>query len=78
MAPANTERGTLGWKLTVPGGNFHDKRFGENTLVPLVYLGLLELAQEPPERLVLSTRGCLTWWRFLERGGEFREDLTQI
>lgn len=78
LAPAITERGTPGWKLTVPGGNFRDKPFGETTLVPLVHLGLLELAEGPSERLVLTTRGCLTWWRFLERGGEFPEDLTQI
>jgi hypothetical protein len=78
LAPTITERGTPGWKLTIPAGDFRDKPFGEKTLVPLVHLGLLELAEEPPERLVVSVRGCMTWWRFLERGGEFPEDLTQI
>jgi hypothetical protein len=28
--------------------------------------------------LVVSARGCVTWWHFLKRGGEFPEDLTQV
>jgi hypothetical protein len=46
--------------------------------VPLVRLGLLELADDGPERLVVSARGRATWWRFLERGGQYPEDLTLV
>lgn len=78
LLPAITERGTPGWKLTVPAGDFRDKPFGEKTLLPLVRLGLLELANEPSERLIVSEQGTATWLRFLERGGDYPDDLTQI
>ncbi|MGH8142698.1 MAG: hypothetical protein ACREU2_09305 [Steroidobacteraceae bacterium] len=78
LVPAITDRGTPGWKLTLPAGQIKDKPLGEKTLVPLVRLGLLDLADEPSERLVVSARGCVTWWRFLERGGDYPENLTQI
>jgi hypothetical protein len=44
----------------------------------MIRLGLLEIADEGPERLVISTRGRATWRRFLERGGQFPEDLTSL
>jgi hypothetical protein len=75
---ATTERGTAGWRLILPGGNFEKKPLGEKTIVPLVRLGLLALADEGPERLLVSARGRATWWRFLERGGQYPEDLTLV
>jgi hypothetical protein len=30
----------------------------------------------PEPYLVVSARGQATWWRFLERGGQYPEDLT--
>jgi hypothetical protein len=78
LVPAITDRGTAGWRLILPGRNFEEKPLGEKTIVPLVRLGLLELADEGPERLVVSARGRATWWLFLERGGQYPEDLTRI
>jgi hypothetical protein len=51
---------------------------GEKTIRPLIRLGLLESAGGAPERLMISTRGRATWRRFLERGGQFPEDLTSL
>jgi hypothetical protein len=51
---------------------------GERTIMPLIRLGLLELAAEQPERLLISDRGAATWRRFLARGGQFPEDLTSV
>jgi hypothetical protein len=78
LLPATTERGTAGWRLIVPSGNFERKPLGEKTIVPLVRLGLLELADNGPEHLVVSARGRATWWLFLERGGQYPEDLTLV
>ena len=78
LVPATTERNTAGWQLIWPGGNFEEKPLGERTIVPLVRLGLLELADDGPERLLVSARGRATWWRFLERGGQYPEDLTLV
>jgi hypothetical protein len=78
LVPATTERGTQGWRLILPSRNFEEKPLGERTIVPLVRLGLLELAEEGPERLLVSARGRATWWRFLERGGQYPEDLTLV
>jgi len=78
LLPATTERGTAGWRLIVPSGNFERKPLGEKTIVPLVRLGLLELADNGPERLVVSARGRATWWLFLERGGQYPGDLTLV
>lgn len=78
LLPAITERGTPGWKLTLSAGDFRDKPYGEKTLAPLLRLGLLELANQPSEHLIVSERGTATWLRFLERGGDYPDDLTQI
>jgi len=78
LVPATTERDTAGWRLIWLGGNFEEKPLGERTIVPLVRLGLLELADDGPERLLVSARGRATWWRFLERGGQYPEDLTLV
>ena len=78
LVPATTERGTAGWRLILQSGNFEQRPLGERTIVPLVRLGLLELADERPERLLVSARGRATWSRFLERGGQYPEDLTLV
>jgi len=75
LVPTTTDRGTPGWRLILPGRNF-DKMLGERTIAPLVRLGLLELADAGPERLLVSAGGRATWWGFLERGGQYPEDLT--
>ena len=46
--------------------------------MPLVRLGLLERADGAPERLLVSARGRASWWLFLERGGQYPEDLTSF
>ena len=78
LVPATTARGTAGWRLVLPSGNFDKQPLGERTIVPLVRFGLLELADAGPERLLVSGRGRATWWRFLERGGQYKEDLTLV
>jgi hypothetical protein len=77
LVPRLTERFTPGWQLVVSGGRF-EKTLGEKTILPLVRLGLLELAPDPPERLLISVRGTATWRLFLHRGGQYPEDLTQV
>lgn len=78
LVPATTEQGTPGWQLVLPSGNFEKNPLGEKTIVPLVQLALLELAAGAPECLLVSARGRATWWRFLERGGQYPEDLTLV
>ena len=78
LVPATTARGTAGWRLVLPNGNFEKQPLGERTVVPLIRLGLLELADAGPERLLVSARGRTTWRRFLERGGQYPEDLTLV
>ena len=78
LVPTTTVRGTAGWRLVLPSGNFEKQPLGERTVVPLIRLGLLELADAGPERLLVSARGRATWWRFLERGGQYPEDLTRV
>ncbi len=43
---------------------------------PLVRLGLLDPVRDPDQRLIVSALGKATWRRFLDRGGQFPEDLT--
>jgi hypothetical protein len=78
LVPATTARGTPGWQLVQPDRPSTDKPIGEKTILPLLRLGLLEIADEAPARLRISTRGKATWRRFLQRGGQFPEDLTDI
>jgi hypothetical protein len=78
LIPATTERGTPGWQLILRDRPTRDRVIGEKTIRPLLRLGLLEIAGGAPERLVISTRGKATWRRFLERGGQFPEDLTTL
>ena len=72
-----TERGTPGWQLVMSDGGF-EKAIGEKTIVPLVPLGLLENAGDGPKQLLISKRGRATWRLFLQRGGKYPEDLTQV
>lgn len=74
LVTAETERGTPGWRLTECNG--FEKPFGHSTILPLLRLGLLAATHGPTPCLVLSVLGHATWWRFLERGGQFPEDLT--
>ncbi|MBK3799694.1 hypothetical protein GAY33_10700 [Azospirillum brasilense] len=77
LVPDRTGRGTDGWRLVVPG-YARDDVFGGKTIAPLVKLGLLEPDPEAVDRLVLSVLGKATWKRFVDRGGKYPDDLTQI
>ena len=77
LVPVITERGTPGWQLVMSDGGF-EKAMGEKTIVPLVRLGLLENAGDGPKELFISNRGRATWRLFLQRGGQYPEDLTQV
>jgi hypothetical protein len=61
----------------ISDGRFN-KTIGEKTILPLVRLGLLEIAGDGPERVLISDRGKATWRLFLQRGGQYPEDLTQV
>jgi hypothetical protein len=76
LVPMITERGTPKWQLVMSDGGF-EKAIGDRTIVPLVRLGLLENAGDGPKRLLISNRGRATWRLFLQRGGQYPEDLTQ-
>ena len=78
LLPTTTQRGTPGWILSVPSCTSYEKELGDKTINPLVRLGLLEAAKDDSWRLLLTDRGIATWRLFLERGGEFPEDLTNI
>lgn len=77
LIPAVTERGSLGWMLVIPGRP-HEKVLGDKTIAPLVRLGLLEADDGNPAHLVVSKRGKETWFQFLQRGGRFPDDLTNL
>ncbi|MCR5860121.1 MULTISPECIES: hypothetical protein [Hyphomicrobiales] len=77
LVPAITERGTSGWMLVVPGHTY-EKQFGDKTVAPLVRLGLLEADDDDPAHRVVSKRGEETWSQFVQRGGQFPEDLTNL
>jgi hypothetical protein len=77
LVPMITERGTPGRQLVMSDGGF-EKAIGEKTIVPLVRLGLLENAGDGPKQLLISNRGRATWRLFLQRGGQYPEDLTQV
>ncbi len=77
LVPAVTERGTAGWKLVVQGQSY-EKPIGDRTIIPLVRLGLLEAAPDNPEHRIVSKHGEDTWSLFIERGGQYPEDLTDL
>ena len=74
LVPATTPRGLLGWQLVRPNG--FERPFGSTAILPLLRLGLLGAVHGPDQCLVVSTLGRATWQRFLERGGQYPEDLT--
>jgi hypothetical protein len=73
LDPMALPSGRPGWQLVT---DRYCKPFGHATLRPLVRLGLLGPVHAPEPYLVVSARGQATWWRFLERGGQYPEDLT--
>lgn len=75
LQPMVLPSGRPGWQLIT--GHGRDKPFRQPTLLPLLRLGLLGLVHESDQRLVVTARGLTTWRRFLERGGQFPEDLTE-
>jgi hypothetical protein len=77
LVPAVTERGTAGWKLVVQGQSY-EKPIGDRTIIPLVRLGLLEAAPNNPRHRIVSKHGEETWSLFIERGGQYPEDLTDL
>jgi len=78
LVPAVTDRGTPGWQLIVPERSLIEKTIGEKTIIPLIRLGLLDLADGTVERLIISDLGKATWRIFLQRGGRFPEDLISV
>jgi hypothetical protein len=75
LVPTLTSMGRPGWRLVTRDGM--EEQFGRTTILPLLRLGLLG-AEDQPEggRLVISALGRTTWQRFVERGGQFPDDLT--
>jgi hypothetical protein len=74
LVAVQTPSGRPGWLLVSRDGL--EKPFGHATILPLIRLGLLDPEYEPDRRLVISALGRATWQRFVERGGQFPEDLT--
>ena len=74
LVVVQTPSGRPGWKLVSRDGL--EKPFGHATILPLLRLGLLDPQYEPDRRLVISALGLATWQRFVERGGQYPEDLT--
>lgn len=74
LVAVQTPSGRPGWQLISHSGL--EKPFGHATILPLLRLGLLDPEYAPDRRLVISALGRATWQRFVERGGQFPEDLT--
>ena len=77
LVPAITERGTPGWMLDLQERTY-EKLFGDRTIAPLVRLGLIEVAADVPAHRVVSKRGEETWGQFVQRGGQYLDDLTNL
>ena len=77
LEPDMTERGTMGWRLVVEGLP-PEKVIGQNSIRPLVQLGLIDRDPDIQEYLTVSERGRATWERFLAEGGHYPEDLTSF
>jgi hypothetical protein len=78
LLPAMTKRDTRAWRLVIPDRPDWNKQIGEKTIVSLVRLGLLEKVDGKAQHFRLSVCGKATWQRFVKRGGQFSEDLTDI
>jgi hypothetical protein len=75
LVPTLTSMGRPGWRLITRNGM--EEQFGRTTILPLLRLGLLQTEDQPEgRRLVISPLGRTTWQRFVERGGQFPDDLT--
>ena len=74
LYPTALPSGRPGWRFVT---DRYDKPFGHATLRPLVRLGLLGPVHAPEPYLVVTAHGQATWRRFLERGGQYAEDLTE-
>lgn len=77
LIPAITERGTPGWMLDLPE-RAYGKLFGDRTIAPLARLGLIAAAADNPAHRVISKRGEETWGQFVQRGGQYPNDLTNL
>ncbi|AYG64168.1 hypothetical protein [Rhizobium jaguaris] len=77
LVPALTERGTPGWMLDLQERTY-EKSFGDRTIAPLIRLGLIEDASDDPAHRVVSKRGTETWSQFVQRGGQYPDDLTNL
>lgn len=77
LVPAITERGTPGWMLDLEERTY-EKLFGDRTIAPLVRLGLIEADAGDPAHRVISKRGEETWSQFVQRGGQYPDDLTNL
>jgi hypothetical protein len=69
--------GTVAWHLVVPDRSTYDKTVGDGTIVTLLRLGLLQHAPTEDPQVTLTDYGIRTWNRFLERGGQYPEDLVE-
>ena len=69
--------GTVAWQLVVPDCQTYVKTVGDGTIVTLVRLGLLQHAPTEEPQGTLTDYGIRTWNRFLERGGQWSEDLVE-
>ncbi|PWJ88224.1 hypothetical protein C8D77_112120 [Mesorhizobium loti] len=77
LVPAITERGTPGWMLDLQERTY-EQLFGDRTIAPLVRLGLIAEASDDPAHRVVSKRGEETWGLFVQRGGQYPDDLTHL
>lgn len=77
LVPATTERGRLGWMLDLQERTY-EKLFGDRTIAPLLRLGLIEEASDDSAHRVVSKQGRETWFQFLQRGGQYPNDLTNL
>lgn len=56
----------------------YEKPFGDRTIAPLLRLGVIEEASDHPAHRVVSKRGKETWGQFVQRGGQYPDDLTNL
>ncbi len=75
LAPSLGGRGAAAWSVVRSNGH-ETTPVGAKTVEGLVRLGLLALSPEAADRIVVSRRGEATWKWFLDRGGQYPEDLT--
>jgi hypothetical protein len=69
--------GAVAWQLVVSPRQPYEKTVGDGTISTLLRLGLLEHATTEEPRVILTDYGIRTWNRFLERGGQWSEDLIE-